>query len=96
VRLAAAQRALEAAVRRAAERRLPRLRAAAGRLDALSPLAVLGRGYAIAQLAASGAILRRASQAEPGDALRILLAEGELEAAVTARRGPAPGSSEER
>jgi exodeoxyribonuclease VII large subunit len=94
VRLAAAQRALEAAVRRAAERRLPRLRAAAARLDALSPLAVLGRGYAIAQLAESGAILRRASQAEPGDALRIRLAEGELEAAVVRRSSP--GSDEER
>ena len=58
-----AARALAAA--RAARRRAAHCRAcapAAARLDALSPLAVLGRGYAIAQRATSGAIVRRASQ----------------------------------
>jgi exodeoxyribonuclease VII large subunit len=94
-RLRAAERALTAAGRRAVERGLPRLRAAAGRLDALSPLAVLGRGYAIATRAADGAIVRRAAEVEPGDALVVRLAEGELDAAVTGRRpGPRPGPEE--
>jgi exodeoxyribonuclease VII large subunit len=84
LRFAAARRALEVAARRAVERRLPALRAAAARLDALSPLAVLGRGYAIAMRAADGAIVRRAADVTPGERLRIRLAEGELEAAVRA------------
>jgi exodeoxyribonuclease VII large subunit len=87
-RLEAARRALAGAARRVAERRLSRLRAGAARLDALSPLAVLGRGYAIVQRAADGAIVRQASELAPGDALRIRLARGELAAEVTARVPP--------
>lgn len=86
-RLEAAARALESAARRALERRTPRLRAAAARLDALSPLAVLGRGYAIARRAADGRIVRRAAELAPGDRLRLRFGEGELGATVD----PAPG-----
>jgi exodeoxyribonuclease VII large subunit len=92
-RLLAAQRALEAVARRAVGLRIPALRAAAGRLHALSPLAVLARGYAIAERADSGAIVRSASEVAAGDALRIRLGSGELDAAVTGRRG---GPAEER
>jgi exodeoxyribonuclease VII large subunit len=92
-RLDAVSRALERAARRALERRTSRLRAGAARLDALSPLAVLGRGYAIAQRG-DGAIVRSAAQVAPGDALRIRLGEGSLEASVTAAHR-APRSSEE-
>lgn len=54
-----------------------------GRLDALSPLKVLGRGYAIAQRP-DGAVVRRAGEVGVGDELRLRLAEGdELFAAVT-------------
>lgn len=89
-RLAAASRALVAAAQRACERHSPRLRASAARLDALSPLKVLGRGYAIAQRGDDGAIVRSAAQVAPGDALHIRLGEGSLEASVTAsHRGPA-------
>jgi len=93
LRLEAAWRALEGAARRATERRLPRLRAGAARLDALSPLAVLGRGYAIVRRPADGSIVRRASEVAPGDALRVRLASGELDATVSARH---PSSGEER
>ena len=47
-----------------------------GRLDSLSPLAVLARGYALARRERDGAILRRASDVGPGDRLRIRLAPG--------------------
>lgn len=58
-----------------------RLREAAGRLEALSPLAVLSRGYAIATRP-DGVALRAASDARPGDSLRLRLHQGSLDARV--------------
>ena len=46
-------------------------------LDSLSPLATLGRGYAILSDEA-GAILRRAQDTSAGEAVRARLAEGRL------------------
>jgi len=54
-----------------------RLALAAASLDALSPLAVLQRGYAIAQDAA-GKPLRDVSSVKPGDAVSVRLAKGKL------------------
>jgi exodeoxyribonuclease VII large subunit len=48
-------------------------------LRALSPAATLERGYAIAR-DASGAVLRSAATVGSGDALRVLLADGEVAA----------------
>jgi exodeoxyribonuclease VII large subunit len=48
------------------------------RLDALSPLAVLGRGYALCWNEARDGIIRSARQVQPGDGVRVTLAEGEL------------------
>ncbi len=59
-----------------------RFDAAAGQLDSLSPLAVLGRGYSLTRLLPSGAIVRSAAQARPGDAIEILLHQGVLDARV--------------
>ena len=58
---------------------------AAGRLDSLSPLAVLGRGYSLTRMP-DGTIVRRASQVTPGDAVEVLLNEGRLDCRVTATR----------
>jgi len=58
-----------------------RLEAAVGRLQSLSPLAVLGRGYSLTRLA-SGAVVTRATEAHPGDAIEIVLHEGTLGARV--------------
>lgn len=58
-----------------------RLAVLAARLDALSPLAVLARGYAIAL--AEGRALVDARDARVGDALSIRLARGSVEARVT-------------
>jgi exodeoxyribonuclease VII large subunit len=58
-----------------------RLGLAAASLDALSPLSVLQRGYAIAQRA-DGSLLRDASTVAPGDSVRVRLARGRLTARV--------------
>ena len=50
----------------------------AGRLEALSPLAVLARGYAICRAVATGAILKEAGAVMPGEAVRIRLHRGGL------------------
>lgn len=54
-----------------------RLALAAASLDALSPLGVLQRGYAIAQ-DASGKLVRDAGTVKPGDELTVRLAKGRL------------------
>jgi exodeoxyribonuclease VII large subunit len=58
-----------------------RLAVAAASLDALSPLAVLKRGYAMAQ-DERGNLLRDARQARTGDGVRLRLAEGVLRCRV--------------
>jgi exodeoxyribonuclease VII large subunit len=50
----------------------------AGKLDTLSPLGVLGRGYAIA-FDRNGKIVRRADDVSRGDRVRIKVAEGEMD-----------------
>ena len=60
------------------ERRFARL---AAKLDAMSPLKVLGRGYAMAQLE-DGTVLRSAQQAEIGDRVQVRLGEGSLSCTV--------------
>ena len=91
-RLLAALHGLERGARAAQERGRARLAAAAGRLDSLSPLAVLGRGYAIVWREADGRVLRRAADAAPGEGLRLRLAEGELRAEVSAPADSAAGA----
>ena len=54
-----------------------RLQRAVASLDALSPLAVLKRGYALAETK-SGRLLRDAREVEVGDHLSLRLAEGQL------------------
>jgi len=54
---------------------------AAGKLDALSPLAVLGRGYALVQTA-SGEVVRDAASVTLDQSLRVRLHHGELEVEV--------------
>jgi exodeoxyribonuclease VII large subunit len=58
---------------------------AAGRLDSLSPLAVLGRGYSLT-LTPAGDVVERAAQVAAGDAVRILLHQGTLDCRVEGTR----------
>ncbi len=76
------QRRLAAAMQAVTDREKGRLAAAAASLDALSPLRVLGRGYALAQTA-KGDVLRSASQVEAGEKVRLRLSEGRLTCVVT-------------
>lgn len=69
-----------------AHRRLGR---AAAQLDAMSPLAVLSRGYAIATTM-EGHVLMRASETQPGDPIHVRLHEGTLSAVVAAVDAPEP------
>jgi exodeoxyribonuclease VII large subunit len=71
---------LRAAPRNLLERRRNALDRAGSRLQALSPLATLGRGYAIVR--AQGVALRQAGAVTRGDALEIQLAAGSLAATV--------------
>ena len=59
-----------------------RLAALAGRLGDLSPLAVLQRGYALAQLKPGLTALRSSRDVTPGDQIRLQLAHGVLDASV--------------
>lgn len=55
-----------------------RLSVATGKLDSISPLAVLARGYAIA-FDKTGRVIKRAGDVERGDNVRVRVAEGEME-----------------
>jgi len=65
----------------------------AERLQALSPLAVLSRGYAICRLQGTGAILKESAAVRTGDVVSVLLHRGSLGCAVTEVR--ANGKREE-
>ena len=51
------------------------------KLDALSPLKVLGRGYAMAQ-DEKGSVLRSSEQVQVGERIRVKLAQGSLQCSV--------------
>jgi exodeoxyribonuclease VII large subunit len=59
-----------------------RLNEAAIKLDAISPLRVLSRGYAIALQLKTGRAVLRASELAPGERLRLRLHEGDVQVDV--------------
>jgi exodeoxyribonuclease VII large subunit len=65
--------------------RRERLAGLAGRLEGVSPLATLERGYAIVRRAADGLIVRSPSQVAVGDALRVRVRDGEFGARVSGK-----------
>ncbi|PRY65185.1 exodeoxyribonuclease VII large subunit [Vreelandella songnenensis] len=77
-------RRLENAMQRQLQRQQARLTSAARELNAISPLAVLGRGYAIAQ-DEKGQVVRRAQETTPGQKLSLRLGEGRLSVEVKRR-----------
>ena len=65
------------------ERRAREIAAAAGKLQALSPLAVLQRGYAVAQNAC-GEVTTSAEAFVPGEDMTVRFADGAVHATVQA------------
>jgi exodeoxyribonuclease VII large subunit len=88
-RIGGARTSLDAAMVRRQHLQAGRFGRLAARLDTLSPLAVLGRGYSVCWDAGRATILRDAANAAPGTPIRVVLARGSLDAAVTAVT-PAP------
>ena len=58
------------------------LAAISGRLQALSPLSTLARGYAVAHTP-DGPVIRTVDAVDPGDELRVRLIDGHVDARVT-------------
>jgi exodeoxyribonuclease VII large subunit len=89
-RLGGAQGRLAAAAGTAQHRAESRLASLAGRLENLSPLGVLARGYAVCWNADRTIIIRSAASVQPGDRVRVTLQEGELQCDVRAEDGHGP------
>ena len=75
------QQKLAAAALRTLEGDSRRFAQLTAKLDAMSPLKVLGRGYAMVQKT-DGTVLRSAVQVNVGDSVRVRLGEGELHCTV--------------
>ncbi|MDQ6886354.1 MAG: exodeoxyribonuclease VII large subunit [Gemmatimonadota bacterium] len=92
-RLQRAARVLRQSASRDGERRRAMLAAWSGRLSALSPLATLSRGYAVAR-DGDGRALTHVSLFAAGAPFSLLLRDGELDAITSVvRAGPLPDSS---
>jgi exodeoxyribonuclease VII large subunit len=79
--LARGRQGLNSAVRVLVQRERARLELAVGKIDALSPLAILKRGFALCR-DSKGAIVKSAADVGPGDRVRVTLARGELNCRV--------------
>jgi exodeoxyribonuclease VII large subunit len=77
--------ALGASFRALLLQRRSRLERLAGSLEALSPLAILERGYALV-FDASGKLIKDAETVNPGDEISARLAKGEIAAVVKEKR----------
>jgi exodeoxyribonuclease VII large subunit len=60
------------------------LRKELARLDALSPLAVLNRGYSICYRETDGQVVKKSADVAPGERLRVTLGRGQLRTRVEA------------
>ena len=68
-------------VRLLTRERQQRMRASAGKLEALSPLAALERGYSVA-LARDGHVLKRAAEFQAGDDFALRVSDGSIDCRV--------------
>jgi exodeoxyribonuclease VII large subunit len=94
--LAVLRHRLEAVPRAELARRRHAVDALRGKLEALSPLRVLDRGFSLAQLA-DGRLLASAADVRPGDEIRVRLRRGELHAEVLdVTGGPSDGPAADR
>jgi exodeoxyribonuclease VII large subunit len=82
-RLAGVDSALRVAAVHRQHRAGTRLQTCVARLESLSPLSVLGRGYSVVWDEARTRVLRSAAETRPGDRIRVTLSRGELQCSVT-------------
>lgn len=85
-RLATARGRLDAAMTRRRLTAAGRVATLSARLDALSPLSVLGRGYAVCWNETRDSIIRSAAAVSSGQRVQVTLAEGELTCRVESTR----------
>jgi exodeoxyribonuclease VII large subunit len=85
-RIGVAQRSLARLTLEAVRARRQRLRELARTLHAVSPLEVIGRGYAVISVAATGAIVSSVAQLARGDRVEARLTDGSLYCTVDAIR----------
>ena len=76
------KRILENGMKRKLELHKAKFSVACGKLDVLSPLTVLSRGYAIVRKNEEE-IIKKVTQVKPGDALEIILTDGTVRCSVT-------------
>jgi exodeoxyribonuclease VII large subunit len=81
-RLVGARGLLHTSVTKRYHRADARFKGGAARLESLSPLAVLGRGYSVCWNADRTAIIRDEGSVTNGDRVRVTLHRGELECEV--------------
>jgi exodeoxyribonuclease VII large subunit len=81
--------ALAAAAERYLMHRRARLEQASGKLHALSPVAILERGYSLL-FDSQGTLVKDISQLQPGDSILARLAHGEVDARVESLRNAEP------
>lgn len=93
LRLDEVSRQLQRAGQQAIQERRLQQAAVAAALDALSPLAVLGRGYSVARRWPDGPVLRRAQEVAVGDKVEVRLSDGKLICAVEQTQ---PGEERQR
>jgi exodeoxyribonuclease VII large subunit len=93
-RLEVASRGLDRAIRRDVDRRRNRLGQLAAALEALSPLAVLARGYSLTfkgktdgDSEGTGTLVRSADDVQVGDLIQTRLAAGQILSRVEGRKG---------
>jgi exodeoxyribonuclease VII large subunit len=72
---------MTAAIRVLLHRESARFELAVGKIDALSPLAILKRGFALCR-DDKGAIVKRSKDIARGDKVRVTLGAGELDCRV--------------
>ncbi|MGH8033629.1 MAG: exodeoxyribonuclease VII large subunit [Lysobacterales bacterium] len=82
LRVQACQRSAERLLAQGLQRLHSRLNELGRTLHAVSPLATMGRGYAVLYAAATGTLVTRAKQLKPGEPLTAQLADGRLQCTV--------------
>jgi exodeoxyribonuclease VII large subunit len=85
-RVGAARRSLDRLALAAVRARGQRLRELARTLHAVSPLEVIGRGYAVISAATTGAVVSSVAQLVRGDRVEARLADGSLHCTVDSIR----------